>query len=84
MWTIPYLVCVLCVQWIARDKRELVDPSTTSERRSEVERNVQTWEGYIKFNKELIEEIERNIDREREALQVLLPPSESKWLISGN
>ena len=84
MWTIPYLVCVLCVQAIADWKRELLDPSTTSERRSEVEVQVQTWEGGIKRHKELIEENERDLDREREALQVLLPPSKSKWLISGN
>ena len=84
MWTIPYLVCVLCVQWIARDKRQLLDPSTTSERRSRLERNVQSWERGIKMNKEMVEENERALDREREALQVLLPPSKSKWLISGN
>ena len=84
MWTIPYLVCVLCVQRIARDKRELADPSTTSKRRSELEGIVQRWEGAIKRWKELIEENERALDREREALQVLLPPSKSKWLISCN
>ena len=84
MWTIPYLVCVLCVQFLARDKRELLDPSTTSERRSGLEGKVQTWEDHIKRCKERIEEKERDLDREREALQVLLPPSKSKWLISGN
>ena len=66
-------VCVLCVQRIAGLQRELLDPSTTSERRSMLE-------GY----KELREKNERSLDREREALQVLLPPSKSKWLISGN
>ena len=84
MWTIPYLVCVLCVQLIADYKRQLLDPSTTSEMRSEVEEAVQEWEVSIKYHKELIEKNERDLDREREALQVLLPPSESKWLISGN
>ena len=69
---------------IARDKRKLLDPSTTSERRSEVEGQVQMWERGIKDNKEWIERNERALDKEREALQVLLHPSESKWLISGN
>ena len=84
MWTIPYLVCVLCVQGIADNKRELLDPSTTSERRSVLEGRVQGGEDMIKSYKEWIEETERDLDKEREALQVLLPPSESKWLISGN
>ena len=77
-------MCVLCVQFIADNKRELGDPSTTSERRSVLEREVQDWEGIIKINKEWIVKNERDLDREREALQVLLPPSKSKWLISGN
>ena len=55
MWTIPYLVCVLCVQRIADDKRELVDPSTTSKRRSWLERSVQWRERGIKEHKKYIE-----------------------------
>ncbi len=74
MWTIPYLVSVLCMQWLA--KKSLL----------ELEWYVQIWEDRIKDNKEQLEKIERALSLEREALQGLLPSSPGKWLIiiSGN
>ena len=46
---IPYLVCVLCVQWIAICKRELAQPSITEERRSQLEKYVQFYENHIQL-----------------------------------
>ncbi len=85
MWTIPYLVSVLCMQYIASWKRELEAPSD-SERREELEEVIQTYESDIKSYKEEIESIESTLSSEREVLQGLLPSVPSKWIIisSGN
>ncbi len=77
MWTIPYLVSILCIQEIARCKRELEAPSD-SEGREVLERRIQFYESRIKYYKELIEEKERALSVEREALQGLLPSSSGK------
>ena len=83
MWTIPYLVSVLCIQKIASCKRELEAPSD-SERREELEKEIQDYESYIKKNKEWIEIKEKALSVEREILQGLLPSSPGKYIISGN
>ncbi len=48
MWTIPYLVSVLCMQRIAIDKKELslAEDESDSERWN-LEANVELWEGKI-------------------------------------
>ncbi len=43
MWTIPYLVSVLCMQLIADNKKSLLVAESDSERRR-LERNVHHWE----------------------------------------
>ncbi len=78
MWTIPYLVSVLCMQGIASWKREL-EASSDSERREELEGRIQRRESVIKSYKEKIEEVERALSVEREALQGLLPSSSGKY-----
>ncbi len=85
MWTIPYLVSVLCMQDIARCKRELEAPSD-SKRREELEVGIQMHESFIKSYKEDIERIKSTLSSEREVLQGLLPSVPSKWIIisSGN
>ncbi len=85
MWTIPYLVSVLCIQLIANDKKSLLKAESDSKKRR-LERDVQYWEDEIKYYKEVLEKNERALSLEREALQGLLPSSPGKWLIiiSGN
>ncbi len=78
MWTIPYLVSVLCMQRIARDKKELSFEDEDEEEKWRLETNVELWEGKIEDNKERIEEIDRALSLEREALQGLLPSSPGK------
>ncbi len=78
MWTIPYLVSILCIQEIARCKRELEAPSD-SEERKKLEGRIQLYESYIKEYKEQIEKKERALSVEREALQGLLPSSPGKY-----
>ncbi len=72
MWTIPYLVSVLCMQWLARCKRKL-------EASSDSWRKIQEYKSGIKEYKEGIEEMERALSVEREALQGLLPSSSGKY-----
>ncbi len=52
MWTIPYLVSVLCMHGIARCKRELEAPSD-SEERKKLEEQIQRYESLIKNNKKM-------------------------------
>ncbi len=80
MWTIPYLVSVLCMQYLARDKKRVFKAPLDSDK-GELEERVQKWEKNIMMYKEWIEEIERALSLEREALQGLLPSSPGKWLI---
>ena len=42
-----YLVCVLCVQDIARWQSDLLDPSTSEGDRARLEERVQVLKGYI-------------------------------------
>ncbi len=86
MWTIPYLVSVLCMQRLADDKKSLLVAESDSKKRRGLEREVQEWEDLIKYYKQELERNERALSLEREALQGLLPSSPGKWLIiiSGN
>ncbi len=81
MWTIPYLVSVLCMQLLARDKKSKSKLEAHSYDKRLMEENVQLWERSIKDNKESIENTERGLSLERKALQGLLPSSPGKWLI---
>ncbi len=83
MWTIPYLVSVLCMQYLTKDKKALLEPQSYSDKRR-LERRVQEWEDQIKYNKVHLEKTERALSLEREALQGLLPSSPGKWLIIIN
>ncbi len=74
MWTIPYLVSVLCMQRIGSDKKALLEEVSDSEK-WRLEANVELWEGKIE---ETIEKKERALSLEREALQGLLPSSPGK------
>ncbi len=74
MWTIPYLVSVLCMQRLARDKKSLLVAESDNKKR-ELERDVQIWEDRIKDYKQELEKNERALSSEREALQGLLPSS---------
>ncbi len=69
MWTIPYLVSVLCMQWIANNKKSLLEAELDRERYA------QECEDWIKLYKQELEETERTLSSEREALQGLLPSS---------
>ncbi len=80
MWTIPYLVSVLCMQLIAINKKALLKAESDSKKR-ELERVVQDREDRIKSHKEALEKLEGDLSLEREALQGLLPSSPGKWLI---
>ncbi len=75
MWTIPYLVSVLCMQRIDIDKKELSLAKDEDEEKRSLEDNVELWEGKIQDTKATIEEKERAL---REALQGLLPSSPGK------
>ena len=71
MWPSPYLVCVPCVQRIARCKEELDQPSLSVERRKELEEKVQMYEGYIQSLKEDIHRCEEEIKERENALRQL-------------
>ncbi len=81
MWTIPYLVSVLCMQYLAEDKKKL-EGASDSVRKRELEGRVQGWESNIKKNKDGLEKKERALSLERESLQGLLTSSPGKWLIN--
>ena len=46
-----YLVCVLCVQSIARYQSGIEDPNTREEEREELKYNIQLWENNIQHYK---------------------------------
>ena len=71
MWPSPYLVCVPCVQRIAKYKEELDQPSLSVERRKELEEMVQEYEGDIQRYKEYIHKYEEEIKERENALRQL-------------
>ena len=58
---IPYLVCVLCVQWIADRQSELAQPSITEEHRALLEKAVRVYEDGIQHYKQRIAEYNSNL-----------------------
>ena len=45
-------MCVICVQWIARDLESLKDPSISEGRREGLERQVKSWKEAIQTEME--------------------------------
>ena len=71
MWPSPYLMCVPCVQRIAEWKRELAQPSLSSDRKQFVQWQVQGLETMINNYKQKILIIDRELVRRESALRQL-------------
>ena len=71
MWPSPYLMCVPCVQDIAEWKRELAQPSLSSDRKQSLQGSVQVWETDINNNKQEILAIDKELDKRELALRQL-------------
>ena len=54
MWPSPYLVCVPCVQGIARCQKSINDPSTDESERERLKGEVEKYKGYIQWCKQSI------------------------------
>ena len=64
-------MCVLCVQRIADWQRELQDPSTSAERRRELQEEVQDYENLIKSRKSDISSLDAVIKQHQAAMAAL-------------
>ena len=64
-------MCVLCVQEIASCQRDLQDPSTSAERRRELQREVQVYENAIKSRKSRISSYDADIKQHQAAMAAL-------------
>ena len=71
MWPSPYLMCVSCVQRIAKWKRELAQPSLSSDRKQSLQRLVQGLETSINNDKQEILAIDKELDKRELALRQL-------------
>ena len=71
MWPSPYLMCVPCVQGIADLKRELAQPSLSSDRKQSLQRSVQEWETLINNYKQDILAIDKELVKRELALRQL-------------
>ena len=71
MRPIPYLVCVLCVQWIAVLQEELADPSTEGWHKTQVERRVQNRQRWIREIKSDMASADSELAKLRSALDEL-------------
>ena len=71
MWPSPYLMCVPCVQEIAWLKRELAQPSLSSDRKQYLQEQVQEWETLINNHKQRILVIDKELDKQELALRQL-------------
>ena len=71
MWPSPYLMCVPCVQEIAKLKRELAQPSLSSDRKQSLQEEVQEWETLINNYKQRILAIDKELDKPELALRQL-------------
>ena len=60
---IPYLVCVLCVQYIAAYQSELAQPSITEEYRAELEKWVRVYEDEMQHHKQRLAECNSDLAR---------------------
>ena len=69
MWPSPYLMCVPCVQEIAEWKRELAQPSLSSDRKQSLQ--MVQWETWINSYKQEILSIDRELDKRELALRQL-------------
>ena len=56
-----YLVCVICVQWLASDLEELKNPSISEGRRKELEKNVKYWKEAIQERKDKVESFDSEL-----------------------
>ena len=54
MWPSPYLVCVPCVQGIARWQKSINDPSTDESERERLKGEVEGYKGHIQKHKQEI------------------------------
>ena len=64
-------MCVLCVQGIAANQRELQDPSTNAERRRRLQERVQHFENLIKSLKSDISSFDADIKQHQAAMAAL-------------
>ena len=71
MWPSPYLMCVPCVQEIAEWKRELAQPSLSSDRKQSLQRRVQGRETDINNRKQVILAIDKELIKRELALRQL-------------
>ena len=71
MWPSPYLMCVPCVQGIAGLKRELAQPSLSSDRKQSLQRRVQGRETRINNRKQVILAIDKELIKRELALRQL-------------
>ena len=71
MWPSPYLMCVPCVQVIAEWKRELAQPSLSSDRKQYLQRRVQWRKTSINNRKQDLLAIDRELVRRESALRQL-------------
>ena len=71
MWPSPYLMCVPCVQRIAKWKRELAQPSLSSDTKQYLQERVQLREILINNHKQEILAIDKELDKRKLALRQL-------------
>ena len=64
-------MCVLCVQGIAKCQGELEDPSTSADRRRELQEEVQGHENWIKSYKSGIPSYDADIKQHQAAMAAL-------------
>ena len=64
-------MCVFCVQWIAKDQRELQHPSTSAERRRQLQEDVLDRENLIKSYKSYITSRDAAIEQHQAAMAAL-------------
>lgn len=60
---IPYLVCVLCVQFIAHNQRCIADPDTSEKERERLKRTVKRRECTIRYRKQTIVEVDQELSK---------------------
>ena len=68
MWPSPYLVCIPCVQGLSAAQKELSQPSLSKARKSELEKEVKDYEGWIQNNKKYLLDEEEAIKELQDAL----------------
>ena len=61
MWPSPYLVCVPCVQNIARCQKSINNPSTDESKRKRLKGKVERYKGDIQWYKQEINRYDKAI-----------------------